>query len=72
MGSHREVGGVALAFVGFGFLVLAFKGTWHNVYEALLGKPTGAASSSSSSSPATAASGFPGGKPPANPLAGAR
>lgn len=64
MGSHREVGGVALAFTGFAFLVLAFKGTWHNVWAAALGQGTPASSSSSSSSKGTtAAAGFPGSAP---------
>lgn len=63
LASQREVGGVALAFAGFAFLVLSFKGTWHNVYLAAMGKSSGASSSSSSSSTTTPAAGMPGGAP---------
>lgn len=55
MTGQREVGGVVLAFVGFGFLVLSFKGTWHNVYLALTGKSAPAPSGSRPSSTTTAA-----------------
>lgn len=35
MNSNREVAGVGLAFVGFAFLVLGFKGTWSQVWHDL-------------------------------------
>lgn len=70
MSSRREVGGVMLAFTGFAFLVLSFKGTWHAVYLAATGKPPAPAKQPAKpSSSTTAAQGFPGGAPPSTPLA---
>jgi hypothetical protein len=40
---HKEVGGVALGFAGFVFLVMAFKGTWGNTWAALTGHKPGTA-----------------------------
>lgn len=73
---NRQTGGVVLAFAGFVFIVGAFKGTWRNTIDALMGKtPASAAppSSSSKAATSTSGSGLPGGAPPTNPLAsGAR
>lgn len=70
---NKQAGGVVLAFAGFVFLVGAFKGTWRNTLDALLGKTASAApGGGGGSAPTTpAGSGLPGGAPPANPLASA-
>ena len=67
---------VVLVFAGFVALTLAFKGTWTNVWDALLGKQGGksAANPSTSSLPTSpgtgAGSGRPGSSPAPSPLAG--
>lgn len=33
---NKEAGGVVIALLGFAALTLAFKGTWSNVYHALV------------------------------------
>jgi hypothetical protein len=70
---------VVLVFAGFVALTLAFKGTWANVWHALLDKPGGKAAANPSTTnggdfPTTpgagAGSGRPGSSPAPSPLAG--
>ncbi len=72
---NKQAGGVVLAFAGFVFIVGAFKGTWRNTIDALLGKTASAApppGGGTTTTPTTpAGSGLPGGAPHANPLASA-